>query len=58
MFLNRLALEVRGVIEYELMAEWGIGYEPTKQFPAESGLTTQSRVYRRSCNDAGYGRGG
>ena len=55
MFLNRLALEVRGVIEYELMAEWGIGYEPTKQFPAESGLTTQSRVYRRSCNDAGYG---
>ena len=57
MFLNRLALEVMGVIGYELKAERGIGYETTKGFPAKCGLTTQSRVYSGGCSLAGYGRG-
>ena len=58
MFLNRLALEVMGVIAYELKAERGIGYETTKGFRAKSGSTTRSRVYSSGCSYAGYGRGG
>ena len=58
MFLNRLALEVIGVIGYKLKAKRGIGYETTKGFPAKSGLTRQSRVYSSGCSHAGYGRGG
>ena len=58
MFLIRLALEVMGVIGYELKAERGIGYQTTEGFPAKSGLTTQSRVYSGGCSHAGYGRGG
>ena len=58
MFLNRLALEVMGVIGYELKAERDIGYETTKGFLAKSGLTTQSRVYSGGCSHAGYSRRG
>ena len=58
MFPNRLALEVMGVIGYELEGERGIGYETTKGFPVKSGLTMQSRVYSSACSHAGYSRGG
>ena len=56
-FLNRLVLEVMGVIEYELKAERGIGYETTKGFPPKNKLIMQSRVYSGGFSYAGYGRG-
>ena len=58
MFLSSVALEVMGVIGYELKAERGIGYETTKRFLAKSGLTMQSRVDSGGCRHREYCRGG